>query len=128
TIITTGAATALTVLSAVLAPSRRDVLEQQFTADASTTPQVDLLGPLSGLLWIASFVLLAIWMMTIRGNLRKRGIEPGGPPAVEWWGWFVPLAHYVLPYLGMKALARNKVDAVVLLGWWIPFALYWAVN
>ncbi len=44
----------------------------------------------ASLLGIASFIFLALWMMRIRTNLGAIGKPAGGPPSVEWWGWFVP--------------------------------------
>ncbi len=129
TIIGTGAVTALTVISALLAPANLSALEDAL--ESGTTPGVgvaDAIGGLTTMLMIASYVILALWMTKIRSNLRARGIVAGGPPAVEWWGWFVPLANFVLPFLGMKAISRGKASVGLQLGWWLPFCAYWLTS
>jgi len=125
TIIATGAVALVTLISALLAPSQLEATKRALEEGSTQLSASDALGTLSFVLLLASYALLAIWMMTIRKNLRSQGIEPGGPPAVEWWGWFVPLANYVLPFLGMRAIARRHTSLGLQLGWWIPFALYW---
>lgn len=95
----------------------------------STSPFGDIAtGLLSFVIGITSYVLLALWMSKIRSNLAAQGVKAGGPPAVEWWGWFIPIANYVLPLLGMRSITRKSVGWLVLAGWWIPFALYWAFS
>ena len=86
------------------------------------------LGGLGGLVATAAFVFLALWMMRIRQNLDAVGTPAGGPPSVEWWGWFVPIANFVLPLLGMRAISRRSVGWGALLGWWLPFCLIWVVT
>jgi hypothetical protein len=72
---------------------------------------------------IASFVLLALWMSKVRSAMTARGEVPGGPPAVEWWGWFVPIANIVLPFLGMRAVTRRKASVGIVVGWWVTYCL-----
>lgn len=98
------------------------------TGDTSLNPAGTLLQFLSFALLLAAFVVLAMWMAKIRKNLVHKGITAGGPPHVEWWGWFVPLANFVLPLLGMRAIARRKVGMGPLLGWWLPWCLVWVVS
>lgn len=98
------------------------------SGEPSTSPMSLIIQLLSTVVSVGAFVVLALWMARIRSNLKARGITAGGPPAVEWWGWFVPLANFVLPLLGMKAIARKKVGMGLLLGWWIPFCLMWIVS
>ncbi len=72
--------------------------------------------PLSFPVLIASFVLLALWMSRLRSAMTARGETLAGPPAVEWWGWFVPLANFVLPFLGMRASRARRAGLGVLRG------------
>jgi len=94
----------------------------------STTPVLDgstLIALLSSPIWIASFVVLAMWMTRIRSNLKAVGRDPGGIPAVEWWGWFVPVANYILPALGMRSISKKSVNVFVVILWWLAFCAYW---
>lgn len=122
-IILTGAYTAATLLSAVLAPATIDSLKTSFEdpENASTFAGSSPADALTTPLGIASFVVLALWMSRIRGSRKARGEVVGGPPAVEWWGWFVPFANAVLPYLGMRAITKGRVSTGLLLGWWLPY-------
>ncbi|PKQ25528.1 MAG: hypothetical protein CVT64_08875 [Actinobacteria bacterium HGW-Actinobacteria-4] len=126
-IITTGAYTLTSLIAAATAQATIDETKRVIEEGATTAP-TDPLQFVSFLAMLASFVLLAMWMMTIRNNLKQRGIIAGGPPAVEWWGWFVPIANYILPFLGMKAIARRMVSIGTLLGWWVPFCLTWIIG
>lgn len=94
----------------------------------TSSPLTAATGMLSLVAGIAGFAMLALWMSRIRKNLLALGITAGGPPAVEWWGWFVPFANFVLPLLGMRAIAHRKVSMGFLLGWWIPFCLVWLLQ
>ncbi|WP_152650496.1 DUF4328 domain-containing protein [Demequina aurantiaca] len=118
-----------TVVQLVGAFGAQDATDRTKEAIESGTTQTDVAGSLTQLLsaviGIASFVVLALWMTRIRSNLAKRHIKAGGPPRVEWWGWFVPIANYILPFLGMKAIARRKVSLGILLGWWIAWCVVW---
>lgn len=127
TIITTGAFTLFGLISALVAPSQLEEIKRNLVEGSTQFTSSDVLGMLSFPVQLASYALLAAWMMAIRKNLRSQGIEPGGPPAVEWWGWFVPLANFVLPFLGMRAIARRHTSVGLQLAWWIPFCLYWLV-
>jgi len=125
--ILTGAVAALGLVSALQASDRVEELKTILADPESASPFAgqspwDLL---SYPLWIASFVLVALWMSKVRSAMTDRGEVPGGPPAVEWWGWFVPLADFVLPYLGMRAITRRKASLAIILGWWFAFCLYW---
>jgi len=128
--ILTGAYAALMLVSAVLAPatveSLKDSLANPDTASpfAGTSPTDFIIPPVS----IASFVLLALWMSKIRGARKTRGEAIGGPPAVEWWGWFVPVANIVLPFLGMRAVTKGRASIGLLLGWWIAFVAFFGVQ
>lgn len=98
------------------------------SGSASTSPAGAATSVLTLVVGVASLVVLALWMSRIRKNLLARGVKAGGPPAVEWWGWFVPFANFVLPLLGMRAIAQRKVSAGTLLGWWLPFCLVWILQ
>ena len=109
--ILTGAYAATSVLvGAIIAPATVETLKKQSRGPAE---RVALCGPdprpiSASPLAIASFVLLALWMSKIRAARTARGEAIGGPPAVEWWGWFVPLANIVLPFLGMRAITKAR--------------------
>jgi len=100
-----------------------DTLDQQ-----ATTPVLDgstILSLFATPLWIAAFVVLALWMSKIRSNLKAVGRDPGGIAAVEWWGWFIPVANYILPALGMRSITKKSVNGFVVLLWWLAFCAYW---
>lgn len=130
--ILTGAFTAMTVLSAAVAPQTvealKDTLEGALDGSATGATGFDAVGTLTQFVGLASFIVLALWMSKVRSNRKARGEDVTGPPAVEWWGWFIPLANYVLPFLGMRGITRGRVGAGVLLGWWLPFAAYWLMS
>jgi len=131
----TGAYAAISLITAALTPMLTERLKDTL-ADAVAGEQTSPFGdPLSGLLnlvssavSIAAFIFLALWMAKIRANRTQLGETPGGPPAVEWWGWFVPLANFVLPLLGMRAISRRLVGWGVLLLWWLPFCAVWLLT
>lgn len=128
--ILTGAYAATSVLGAVLAPSMveglKDRLENPETA--SIFAGQDVASVISLPLAVASFVLLALWMSKLRASRKARGEAVGGPPAVEWWGWFVPLANIVLPFLGMRAITKGRVAFGILWGWWLAYMAAGAVS
>lgn len=126
----TGSYTALTVITAALTPHTIQQLKDTLADpdNASLNVGSTLLGLLGNVLAIVSFVFLALWMSRLRSNRTALGETPGGPPAVEWWGWFIPIADFVLPYLGMRAITRRLVGVGLLLGWWIPFCLTWVIQ
>lgn len=129
TITATGLYALLSLVSALgVAGTVNDAKAALESGDTSRSLVSGVVEGLSVLIGIASFVLLALWMTKIRGNLAQKGVRAGGPPAVEWWGWFVPLANFVLPYLGMRAISRDKASSGLLLGWWIPWCLVWILS
>jgi len=121
--ILTGAYAGISLIGAAMSPSTVDALKTQLADPESASPfagtsPTDLLStPIA----IASFVLLALWMSKIRGARKARGEATGGPPAVEWWGWFVPFANVVLPFLGMRAITKGRASMGLLLGWWLMY-------
>lgn len=128
--ILTGASAATSVLGAVTAPAMVEGLKRQF-ADPQNASPFGGQTPASFLsipVGIASYVLLALWMSRIRSARTARGDTIGGPPAVEWWGWFVPLANIVLPFLGMRAITKARAGMGILLGWWLAYMAAGAVS
>ena len=119
----TGATTIMYLFSSLTMSGTVDVLKEQLLDpnNANTAQSTDPVAGLSFIVQVASYVLLALWMWKLRSLLRARGANPGGVPAVEWWGWFVPLANFVLPAMGMRALTRRTVSLGTLMGWWIPY-------
>ena len=122
-IILTGAYAAALILNAVMAPAMVEGLKQQLAhpQNASTFGGQSPATYLGIAVEIASYVLLALWMQRIRNARKAHGEVVGGPPAVEWWGWFVPFAGFVLPFLGMRAITKARAGMGLLLGWWIAF-------
>jgi len=129
-IVATGLYAFLAAYGALTASAMVDDLKEQFADPENVTSGAGqtVTGIISFMVGVASFVLLALWMTRIRSNLAAQGVKAGGPPAVEWWGWFVPIANFVLPLLGMRAITRKSVSFFLLAAWWIPFALYWIVS
>lgn len=122
-IILTGAYAATSVLGAVTAPAMVDGLKERLADPEGASPFAGQ-SPASLLSFpvaIASFVLLALWMSKMRTARTARGEAVGGPPAVEWWGWFVPLGNIVLPFLGMRAITKARVGMGMLFGWWLAY-------
>jgi hypothetical protein len=128
--ILTGAVAALGLVSALTIAAQVDDLKIVLADAENASPFAgqNPLSLLSGPLMIASFVFLALWMSRVRTAMAARGEIAGGPPAVEWWGWFVPIANFVLPYLGMRAITRRKASVGNLVGWWVTFCLYWVLS
>jgi hypothetical protein len=123
----TGAYAALGLVAALIAPHTVSMVKDAF--DNPDSARVDFgtfaVGLITNLVAITSFIFLALWMARVRSNRTLLGETPGGPPAVEWWGWFIALANFVLPLLGMRAITRRLVGWGLLLAWWIPFCLFW---
>ena len=128
--ILTGAYAATSVLGAVTAPAMVEGLKERLIDPQNASPFAgQSIGSSLGVpVSIASYVLLALWMSKIRTARKARGEKIGGPPAVEWWGWFVPLASIVLPFLGMRAITKARVGMGVLLGWWLAYMAAGAVS
>ena len=128
--ILTGAYAAVSVLGAVTAPAMVEQLKETLADPQNASPFAgqSIGSVLSIPVGIASFVLLALWMSKIRAARTAHGEKIGGPPAVEWWGWFVPLANVVLPFLGMRAITKARVGMGVLLGWWLAYIASTAIS
>ncbi len=122
-IILTGAYAAMGVLTALLTPASVEGMKTALADPNNSSPfagqnPATLISTPVG---IASFVLLALWMSKIRAARKARGDTVGGPPAVEWWGWFVPFASVVLPFLGMRAITKGRAGMGLLAGWWSAY-------
>lgn len=124
-IVLTGAYAVITLVSAALTPATVEELKKTLEDPESASPFAgqNPVSLISGPVSIASYVLLALWMWRIRGSRKARGETIGGPPAVEWWGWFVPLAHVVLPVLAMRVLTKGRASMGLLAGWWSTFVV-----
>ena len=107
----TGAYVLVALLTALWSPKTVENQKYTYNNPENVTFDVGSLGlqTLSFAVGIGAFVCLALWMSRIRTNRTRLGRAPGGPPAVEWWGWFIPLANFVLPALGMRAITRGIV-------------------
>lgn len=123
----TGVYTLFGIVSALTAQSTVESTKEALENQTQPSLGQNALSSVASLVGIASFVFLALWMARIRANRTALGDTPGGPPAVEWWGWFVPVANFVLPVLGMRAISRRVVGWGLLLGWWLPFCVVWLI-
>lgn len=130
TIVLTGLVTLIGLVSAMTTSATVDDLKEQLAdpENASAFQGTNVLSLLSFPITVGSFVLLALWMQAIRQSRVASGERVGGPPAVEWWGWFVPLGNYVLPFLGMRAITKGRVALGLLWAWWLPYCLYWVIS
>jgi hypothetical protein len=119
--LTTGLVTALAVVAAAMGPASvertKEILASGETSFSTGGPMDFVSLPAQ----ILAYIMLALWMSRIRRNLTVLGAKPGGPPAVEWWGWIVPVGNLVLPFLGMRALTKSSINIAGLLGWWLPW-------
>jgi hypothetical protein len=124
TIVLTGAYTATAVLLALVSPLSVEAMRRQLEnpGQVSTTfNPSDIVNLLAFPVVVGSYVVLALWWGKVRQVRAATGYQVGGIPAVEWWGWLVPLANAVLPFLGMRSLTKNLVSVGALLGWWLPY-------
>jgi hypothetical protein len=114
------------LLSPITVKTLRDAAESGSTSTTFSPDQIVsfLLSPIQ----LGAFIVLALWWGRIRAIRKSVGYEVGGLPAVEWWGWFIPFANYVLPVLGMRSLTKRLVGPGALLGWWLPFCAYWLTS
>jgi len=125
----TGAYTLFAIFSALTVSSTVERTKEALENKETATGGLDtVLSAVSSLVGITAFVFLALWMARIRSNRTALGDTPGGPPSVEWWGWFIPIANFVLPLLGMRAISRKAVGWGLLLAWWLPFCLVWLIG
>jgi hypothetical protein len=129
-IVLSGALVALGVVGSLLSPITVRTLKESMSGETmSTTFTPDqALSFLSSPIQIGAFITLGLWWGRIRAIRKANGYNVGGLPAVEWWGWFVPFANYVLPALGMRSLTKNLVGVGPLLGWWLPYCAYWIAS
>ncbi len=123
-IILSGLYTASTFALALLGPLTVEATTRQFENPSSTSVNftaADLVNLLTFPIVVGSWVVLALWWGKIRQLRAAHGYQVGGIPAVEWWGWLVPLANLVLPFLGMRSLTKRLVGVGALLGWWLAY-------
>ncbi len=123
--ILTGAYAFLGLINAALTPAAIEDLKVSLANPETPAPFAgqNAASLISTPIAIASFVLLALWMSKIRTARKARGETIGGPPAVEWWGWFIPLANVVLPFLGMRAITKGRASMGLLAGWWSTYVI-----
>ncbi len=132
TIILTGVVTLISIVGAITAPAAleqaKEILLDPNQAANAQTASVDVLDYLVIPIQIGAFVLLALWWGRVRQVRAADGYQAGGIPAVEWWGWFVPIANYVLPALGMRSITKGLTGLGPLLGWWLAWCAYWTTT
>ena len=89
------------------------------------TPMLDLVGALTGVLTLATFVVAGLWLGRARENALV--ISPAAPHARSaawgWLGWFVPVVQWWFPYQVVRdvarASARSRSGGAVPVGaWW----------
>jgi len=123
----TAATAVVGILSALTTPAAVRDIEQAFKDGTAYTGSMaaNATSLLQIALAIASYVVVALWMMRVYKNLTTRGQKPSAPATMEWWGWFIPVANFILPFWSMKAIARKRVSMGALLGWWVAWCLFW---
>ncbi|WP_062312012.1 hypothetical protein [Demequina rhizosphaerae] len=114
--------TVLTVFLAVMARSEADSIREAAETGDFAISVASLLGLFSTPLMVVSYILYGMWMSRMRRNREAMGTRPG-LPAVEWWGWFVPIASAVLVPLGARKVTGRAVPLSLVLGWWIMWVL-----
>ena len=114
--------TVTALLLAVFAQSDIDAIRRAAETGEIAFGAGTLVSFLSLPLLIASFVIYGLWMTRMRRNREALGTKPG-LGAVEWWGWFIPLASAVLVPLGARKVTGRAVSIGLLLGWWLPWLL-----
>ncbi|WP_156163828.1 hypothetical protein [Demequina maris] len=114
--------TVVSVLIAVSAQGSVDSIRRMAESNELEFSAGDLLSLLTTPLLVTSYILYGIWMSRMRRNREALGARPG-MGAVEWWGWFIPLASAVLIPIGASKVAGRTVGVGLLLGWWIPWIL-----
>ncbi len=93
---------------------------------------------ISGILFssIISTILFLVWFYKVYCNMRLAGFHLRYRPSMAVWGFFIPIASFVIPYLIAKEIAaktatriaeqapqyRPRATKFVVLIWWI---LYW---
>ncbi len=128
TIALTGAMSVITLVSSFTQDkeSLRQALEngQQSASPASSNTPLSILGDL---LLVGAFITLSLWMVAVHKNLVSRGQAQPLHWIWAWFGWFVPLANYVLPAIYMNGL-NKRVRSWALWPWWIAWCAYWTVG
>jgi|GEM_PF-759150 len=104
------------------AESIREIFESGDLTTGTTGPGQTVLSFLSFPLLVASYVFYGMWMSRMRRNRQERGLRTG-LGAVEWWGWFVPIASVVLVPMGARRVGGPNVSLGVLLGWWLGWVV-----
>ncbi len=122
-IILTGVYTLVSLGMALLGDQGVETMRRQFDTSSPTLNfnAFDAVNALTLPVIIGAWVVLALWWGKVRQFRAYQGYTVGGIPAVEWWGWIVPLANFVLPILGMRSLTKHLVGLGPVLGWWIPY-------
>lgn len=89
------------------------------------------LGNLSGLLTLATFITLALWMTRVHKRLTDAGERMPLASGWAWGAWFIPVAQLVLPYIYLRGLNR-RARSWALTPWWIAWVAtivpgFWAI-
>ncbi|WP_062291671.1 DUF4328 domain-containing protein [Demequina phytophila] len=118
----TAAYAVLAVITAAFAQGEVESLRRTAETGEFSITAASALGLLSLPLTVTAYVLYGMWMTRMRRNREALGARPG-MGAVEWWGWFVPLASVVLVPLGARKVTGRTVPLMLLLGWWIAWTI-----
>lgn len=119
--------TVVALLLAVFAQSDIDAIKRAAETGEFELGAGSVVALLSTPLLIASFVIYGLWMTRMRRNREALGTKPG-MGAVEWWGWFIPLASAVLVPMGARRVVGRSVSLGLLLAWWLTWIFAGAVG
>jgi hypothetical protein len=87
------------------------VLDTDAVNDANTLPAAMIL--LSGLVGLATFVLLIIWLYRAAKNNEALGRQnPRLGPGWAIGGWFIPIAWWVIPFIVLDDVWRGSDPAI----------------
>ncbi|MDN4474934.1 hypothetical protein QQX09_03580 [Demequina sp. SYSU T00192] len=114
--------TLVSVLMAVFAQGDVDAIRAMAESNELQINAGSLLSLLTTPLLVVSYILYGMWMSRMRRNREALGVRPG-MGAVEWWGWFIPIASVVLIPIGARKVTGRGVGLGLLLGWWITWIL-----
>lgn len=98
--------------------SRLPGASTDFAATRDLTNRIVILGILSALVQIPTVVMWLVWQYRAQSNLR-----PLGSTALRWspawavWGWLIPFANLVLPYLTVRELSKASEPDAGTLEW-----------
>lgn len=112
----------ITVAAAAFAARDAQVIREIFESGEFAFTAGMILQVLSLFVMLMSFIAYGLWMGRMRHGRTALGHDVG-LPAVEWWGWFVPIASVFLVPSGARRIMGRSVSLAVVLGWWITWCV-----